>query len=81
MQFLNTTEHGVVWRGMIASYPQLVPEELVHAGRLSMQRWMLNCGEFASPSSLSWGSPALGFAVYQNQNGTLTGLPLVVSLP
>jgi hypothetical protein len=69
MQFLNTTENGVIWRGMIASYPQLVPQELVRASRLSMQRLLVNRGELSSPSSLAWGSQALGFAVYQNENG------------
>jgi ubiquitin C-terminal hydrolase len=68
MQFLNTTENGVIWRGMIASYPQLVPQELVRASRLSMQRLLVNRGELSSPSSLAWGSQALGFAVYQNEN-------------
>lgn len=69
MQFLNTTENGVIWRGMIASYPQLVPQELVRASRLSMQRLLVNRGELSSPSSLAWGSQALGFALYQNESG------------
>lgn len=69
MQFLNTTENGVVWRGMMASYPQLIPQELVQASRLSMQRLLVNRGELSSPSSLAWGSQALGFAVYQHENG------------
>jgi len=70
MQFLQTAEHGVVWRGLIATYPALVPRELVQAGRLSMRRLLVNRGDFASPSSLSWGSKALDFAVHQNQKGT-----------
>lgn len=69
MQFINTAEHGIIWRGLIASYPPLVPTELVRAARLSMRRLLVNRGEFASPSSLSWGSKALGFAVYENQQG------------
>lgn len=84
MQFLNTTEHGVVWRGMIASYPPLVPQELVRAGRLSLQRLLVNCGDLSSPSSLSWGSRALEYAIYQNKTGmsvdAVVAAGIVVSL-
>lgn len=68
MQFVNTTEHGVVWRGLIASYPSLVPKEHLRAARLSMRRLSVFRGELGI-SSLSWGSKALEFAVYQNQKG------------
>lgn len=70
MQFHSSPEYGVMWRGLIATYPQLVPSELVRAGRLSMKRLLVNRGEFASsPSSVLWGTRALGHAVYQNQKG------------
>ena len=78
MQFLNTTEHGVVWRGLIASYPPLVPKELIQAGRLSVRRLLVTRGDFLSPSSLSWGSQALGFAVYQHQKGLFCCLSVVM---
>jgi hypothetical protein len=68
MQFVNTPEHGVVWRGLIATYPSLVPKEHVKAARLSMRRLSVFRGELGV-SSLSWGSKALEFAVYQNQKG------------
>jgi hypothetical protein len=61
MQFVKTTEHGVVWRGLIASYPSLVPKEHVRAARLSLRRLSL--------FRMEWGSKALEFAVYQNQKG------------
>ena len=63
MQFVNTTEHGVVWRGLIASYPSLAPKEHVRVARLSMRRLSVFRGELGTPS-LSWrGSKALEFAI------------------
>lgn len=37
-QFLRTQDHGVVWRGLVASYPPLVPREHVQATEVSMKR-------------------------------------------
>jgi ubiquitin carboxyl-terminal hydrolase 22/27/51 len=37
-QFLDTQDHGIVWRGLIATYPVLVPKEHILAAQLSIRR-------------------------------------------
>lgn len=43
-QFIRTQEHGIVWRGPIATYPPLVPKEHVRASKLSLRRQALFSG-------------------------------------
>jgi hypothetical protein len=43
-QFIRTQEHGIVWRGPIATYPPLVPKEHVRASQLSLRRQALFSG-------------------------------------
>lgn len=69
------TEYGVIWRGLIASYPSAVPKEHEQAAKLSMHRLSLFRGELAVPSLL-WGSEALEFAISQSQQGALIVLPV-----
>lgn len=40
-QFLRSQDHGIVWRGLVATYPPLVPKEHVQATSLSMKRHAL----------------------------------------
>jgi hypothetical protein len=37
-QFLKTQEHGIVWRGLVASYPPLVPKEHLLAAEMMVRR-------------------------------------------
>lgn len=64
MKFVTTPDHGVVWRGLIATYPTLAPEEYVLSARLSRKRLMMFQGEIEGPS-LTWGPKAVDFAAHQ----------------
>ena len=52
-QFLKTEDHGIVWRGLVATYPPIVPKEHFYATQLTIrrrdlfggcadERWLLN---------------------------------------
>lgn len=40
-QFIRTQDHGIVWRGLVATYPQLVPQEHIQATRATSRRQAL----------------------------------------
>ncbi|KAL3920991.1 MAG: hypothetical protein SGILL_002988 [Bacillariaceae sp.] len=63
--FLKTQDHGIVWRGLIATYPPLVPKEHFLATQLTLRRQSL----FEGKSEEDWVllSPAsLRFAASQH---------------
>ena len=43
--FFVTPEHGVVWRGMVATYPAPVCSQLVEASRLAIKRLSIFRGD------------------------------------
>lgn len=43
--FLKTQDHGIVWRGLIATYPPMVPREHFFAAQLTMRRHALFEGQ------------------------------------
>ena len=45
--FMKTQDHGIVWRGLVATYPQLVPYEHVRAAESTNRRQALFKGEVA----------------------------------
>jgi uncharacterized UBP type Zn finger protein len=49
-QFLKTQDHGLVWRGLIATYPPIVPREHFLASQLTMRRQAL----FEGKSEEEW---------------------------
>lgn len=65
LSFATTPDHGVLWRGIMASYPQTVPLNLVLAGRASLRRLSLFSGELADSRSLQWGPKAIRFGLCQ----------------
>jgi len=58
--FMKTQDHGIVWRGLIATYPQLVPREHIRATEFTSRRQALFNGELQSrpfanrPAALSF---------------------------
>jgi ubiquitin carboxyl-terminal hydrolase 22/27/51 len=40
-QYIRTQDHGVVWRGLVATYPALVPKEHLRATQLTSRRQAL----------------------------------------
>ena len=72
-QFLRTLDHGVVWRGLIASYPPTVPQEHIQATEVSMKRHALFEG-FVQAKWLIQRPTALAFASSQAIRGASLGL-------
>jgi len=71
LSFISTPDHGIVWRGMMATYPTPVPLELVVAGRLSLKRILMFSGKLeAGGGAETWGPLALRLAISQSQLGT-----------
>lgn len=66
--FIRTQDHGIVWRGLVATYPPLVPKEHCRAAELSSRRQALFEGR-VSESWLSKRPKALAFAAWQSQQG------------
>jgi ubiquitin carboxyl-terminal hydrolase 22/27/51 len=68
--FVRTEEQGLVWRGLLATYPILVPSEHVKAARLSLERRAMFQGRLDYPwLSLSSGHRAAAFASFQRLHG------------
>ena len=67
-QFLRTLDHGVVWRGLIASYLSTVPQEHLQATEVSMKRHALFEG-FVQAKWLIQRPTALAFASSQAIRG------------
>ena len=68
--FVSTPDHGIVWRGMLASYPTSVPTEFVLAGRLALRRQLMFNGELEAGGGCStWGPMASRLAITQSRLG------------
>jgi ubiquitin carboxyl-terminal hydrolase 22/27/51 len=65
--FLHVEDHGIMWKGMIATYPPLVPREHVLAARLCRRRQILFGGEVGELSLLE-SAQAKAFAALNKQN-------------
>ena len=48
-QFVKTRDHGIVWRGLVATYPPLVSRDHIRAAKLSMRRQALFAGLLNEP--------------------------------
>ena len=66
--FIRTQDHGIVWRGLVATYPPLVPKEHCIAAQLSSRRQALFEGNVFE-TWLSRRRNALAFAAWQNSQG------------
>jgi ubiquitin carboxyl-terminal hydrolase 22/27/51 len=65
-RFLHIQDEGIIWKGMVATYPLLVPQDHVLAARLSRKRQILFEGEMEELSLLA--SPnAKAFAAWNSQ--------------
>lgn len=64
-QFLSTKEHGIVWRGPVATYPPLVPREHLRATELISRRKSLFEGQIREKWLLTKPN-AMAFAASQN---------------
>jgi hypothetical protein len=68
LRFVHIQDEGVMWKGMFATYPPLVPQEHITAARLCRQRQILFEGE-VSELPLTALPSAKHFAALSNQNG------------
>jgi hypothetical protein len=68
LRFVHIQDEGVMWKGMFATYPPLVPQDHVLAARLCRQRQILFEGE-VSELPLTALPNAKHFAALSNQNG------------
>jgi len=75
-QFVTLPEHGVVWNGIVASYPSVVPNHHRHMGKLMIKRHTLMRGAI----QCKWGNLALQVGLHQYQNGGSTRLTAPVGL-
>jgi ubiquitin carboxyl-terminal hydrolase 22/27/51 len=68
--FVSTPDHGIVWHGMMASYPTAVSSEFVLAGRLGLKRQLIFQGEMEAGGGCStWGPGARRLASTQSRLG------------
>eukprot|EP00934_Nitzschia_sp_Nitz4_P001494 Nitzschia sp. Nitz4//scaffold96_size78090//25862//29503//NITZ4_005490-RA/size78090-augustus-gene-0.55-mRNA-1//1//CDS//3329560561//1494//frame0 len=70
-QFIKTEDHGIVWRGLVATYPQLVPQEHVRGTEMAMRRLTLFQGR-VEEKWLNNKPLALSFAARQCLQNTQT---------
>jgi Ubiquitin carboxyl-terminal hydrolase/Zn-finger in ubiquitin-hydrolases and other protein len=64
-QFMKTEDHGIVWRGLIGTYPSIVPREHLCSVQLTLRRQALFDGRVQEPWILP-NSNAIGLAASQN---------------
>lgn len=64
--FMLTPENGVVWRGMMASYPSPVSPQLVQASQLALKRFSIFRGD-TSNRLFEWGANDIELATYQRE--------------
>jgi len=65
--FIFTPEHGVMWRGMMATYPNPVSTQIVHASRFAAKRLLMFRG-LVGEKTIDWGPKALALAIYQQRH-------------
>lgn len=68
LRFVHIQDEGVMWKGMVATYPPLVPPEHVLAARLCRRRQILFEGQVAE-LPLTASPNAKYFAALSSQNG------------
>ena len=66
LRFMRIPDHGIVWRGMFATYPPLVPHEHVESGRLCRWRQCLFHGKVAEITHAA-SNQAIDFARRQKE--------------
>jgi hypothetical protein len=66
--FCITPENGVVWRGMMATYPAPVASQLVEASRLAIKRSSIFRGDRCN-RSMNLGPEAVKLSMYQLRQG------------
>jgi hypothetical protein len=66
--FCITLKNGVVWRGMMATYPTPVSSQLVEASRLAIKRSSIFRGDRCN-RSMKLGSAAVKFSMFQLRHG------------
>jgi len=69
LQFAQVEEYGIVWRGLKATYPPLVPQEHIDAARFCTQRQSVFEGHVLGNQWPLIGRQALDFAIHQNKTG------------
>lgn len=62
--FVESPENGVVWRGMMATYPTQVSMQLVQASRFAAKRISIFRGDMVD-RSMGLGTKAAELSVYQ----------------
>ncbi len=65
--FIITPEHGVMWRGMMATYPNSVSTQIVHASRFAAKRLSMFRGLMGG-RTIDWGQKALALSIYQQRH-------------
>jgi ubiquitin carboxyl-terminal hydrolase 22/27/51 len=70
-QYIKTQDHGIVWRGLVATYPALVPKEHFRATQLTSRRQALFEGR-VHQKWLMTKPTALAFAATQSLLGQST---------
>eukprot|EP00978_Attheya_sp_CCMP212_P017022 scaffold45125_cov60-Attheya_sp.AAC.2 len=67
LHFVTHSDHGILWQGLVATYPPLVPPALVEAGRSSYKRLQMFRGQLDGKYSLSWGPQAMSLTLAQTK--------------
>jgi hypothetical protein len=76
LRFMRILDHGIVWRNMAATYPQLVTEEHLKAARLCRWRQALFHGQAMDlPEGID--QQVQEFVRGQHQKGKMTRIRLI----
>ena len=67
LQFAQVEEYGIVWRGLKATYPPLVPQEHVDAAKYCLLRQSVFEGRILDSQWPLMGRRALDFAISQHK--------------
>jgi len=77
--FIVTQEHGVIWRGLMATYPAPVSTQLVEASRLAAKRFSIFRGDIDS-RFMEMGANAAELAIYQQRHSENRWIPTPVGI-
>ena len=69
LEFAYVEEYGIVWRGVKATYPALVPEEHTEAAKLCLQRQAVLAGQVLDTDWCLLGRRALDYMIDQRGRG------------
>ena len=67
--FVHVEDYGIVWRGLVATYPPLLPQEHVDAARYCLQRQALFEGHLLHTKWPLLGRRTLDFAIRKAKQG------------